>query len=87
MNNRPVLLVMRATDMHVAHPQTDWSYRCARCGQLVGVSPSGLRITSNYPEIELVCQVCGRGEFVSVQPAPGALAEARQSVVIRGRRP
>jgi hypothetical protein len=86
-SNRPMLLVMRAADMHRAHPQTDWSYCCARCGQPVGVAPSSMLMMRKYAEIELVCQVCDPGEAPFAQLVPGALAEIREAVTITRRLP
>lgn len=78
---KPVeLLVMRLADMVRVHPKQIVS-RCSKCGEAVGVYPSGQRIMKEYAllgGVKLVCQVC-RGEHDLTILAPGAMEEASES--------
>lgn len=72
------LLVMRLADMDVVHPQQITTV-CSRCGELVGVYPSGQQVMREYPRVKLICQVCRMpGPYMML--APGAELEPMQSV-------
>jgi hypothetical protein len=72
------LIVMRLADMKRVHP-LQITAQCSKCGETVGVYPSGQAIMRDYPgEIELVCQVCKPSGGIQV-PVPGALLEPFQS--------
>ena len=59
--SRPILLVARAADMLLIHPATDWSRTCERCGETVGIFPSGQKaIVDRAGNIEIVCDICAR---------------------------
>jgi len=77
-----MLVVMRQDRMTKAHPKTDWTRRCARCREPVGIFPSGQRLLRGQPDAEIVCDVCA-GDTTSVMLAgtmlPGAREEARES--------
>jgi DNA-directed RNA polymerase subunit RPC12/RpoP len=79
---KQVLIVMRTADMVVVHPLTDFSRKCARCGEEVGIYPSGQAVIGRFgKKTEIVCNYCIGAEQVSgAQPAPGALSEAGQSI-------
>lgn len=77
---KPILIVMRLADMERVHPEqiTD---KCARCGEVVAVYPSGQRImreTAMLGGVELVCHIC-RPSAAMMVPVPGALDEAKES--------
>jgi hypothetical protein len=72
-----ILMVMRADDMLVAHPQTDYSHVCSQCGEQVGIYPSGQRILKT-DKATIICNRCHAPDQTS-QPAPGALDEVGQS--------
>lgn len=80
MKHKPILIVMRLADMENRHPEqvTD---KCSRCGEAVGVYPSGQKImkeTALLGGVDLVCQIC-RDPGTLMIPAPGALDEALES--------
>jgi hypothetical protein len=52
------LIVMRLVDMHRIHPQQDNSHVCSRCGERVGVYPSGQAVLRERPSVVLVCVPC-----------------------------
>jgi hypothetical protein len=52
------LVTMRLVDMSMVHPAQDNSRVCSRCGQQVGIYPSGQGILRNNPNIKIVCAVC-----------------------------
>jgi hypothetical protein len=73
------LLVMRLEDMTYTHPDQDNSYFCNRCRHQVGIYPSGQRMIRQFPEIEIICQICADKEKIDknmiVESAPGAIEE------------
>ena len=77
----PILIVMRLANMRRVHPQQDNSRTCKRCGESVGVYPSGQHIIAHCPETELVCDVCfERVDCDVLMLAPGAAIEPFESV-------
>jgi hypothetical protein len=71
------LIVMRLADMTRVHPHQDESRVCSRCGERVGIYPSGQRALAAVPDLEIVCHVCcdpGIGLL-----APGAETEPFES--------
>jgi hypothetical protein len=84
MSESPLLFVMRVDLMTRVHPQADFSHVCARCGERVGIYPSGQKILRKYPKAEIVCNVCALGvardEILLIERLPGAEREARESV-------
>lgn len=77
------LIVMRSADMALVHPQTDFSHQCSQCAAEVGIYPSGQAIIRRFgtKRMRILCSRCVDARQVSIaQPAPGALAEVRQSV-------
>lgn len=75
-----VLLVMCADDMHVAHPETDFSRTCPDCGEQVGIYPSGQQVLRRHKNVKLVCNRCAPPGSGFGQPAPGAEVEPLQSI-------
>jgi hypothetical protein len=73
----PELVCMRLKDMTRIHPHQISSH-CSRCGEEIGIFPSGQRIMKQYPGIKLVCQEC-RGHYDVTYLAPGALTEPFES--------
>jgi len=73
----PILIVMRLADMTLVHPE-QITGRCARCGHVIAIYPSGQRVLRQSPSTEIVCQVCQPPEGF-VQLAPGAELEPLQS--------
>jgi hypothetical protein len=71
---------MRLAGMHFKHPD-QITRVCERCGQDVGVYPSGQEVLAEYPGAEIICDVCYQGtgsEFGPPAVAPGAKAEAEE---------
>lgn len=75
------LIVMRLRDMKRVHPQMRSEFNCSKCGEQVGIYPSGQSvIQSNGREnVEIVCGVCN-GPALLGALAPGALQEPFESV-------
>ncbi|MCA1452097.1 hypothetical protein I6F35_02570 [Bradyrhizobium sp. BRP22] len=67
------LIVMRLADMIRVHPD-QITGRCSKCGEEVGIYPSGQRVMQELPDVELVCQVC-RPPEPDAMLAPGAELE------------
>ena len=76
------LLVMRLADMVRVHPQQDNSRTCDRCGEQVGIYPSGQEVLRKNPSTEIVCSVCAEQDPPPTLQAlaPGALHEPFESV-------
>jgi hypothetical protein len=76
---RPIdLVVMRLADMLLVHPQQDNSRVCSRCGDQVGIYPSGQDILARHPDTIITCSACA-GPLGPAVLAPGALEEPFQS--------
>lgn len=73
----PDLIVMRLVDMKRVHPD-QITAQCSKCGEAVGVYPSGQKVMREMPDIELICQVCKQPADVTLL-APGAELEPFQS--------
>lgn len=72
------LLVMRLSDMKVVHPDQILR-KCASCGYVVAVYPSGQRVLKEHPDTVLICSVC-KTPGKDTHLAPGAEIEPFQSV-------
>lgn len=71
------LITMRLADMKRVHPRMTTG-KCGRCGEVVGIYPSGQEAMKKWGGMEIVCTVCrpiGGGEFL----APGSIEEAWES--------
>jgi hypothetical protein len=71
------LITMRLADMRRVHPG-QITGRCGRCGEEVGIYPSGQEAMKKWKDVEIVCQVCrpiDGGEPL----VPGAEREAWES--------
>jgi hypothetical protein len=78
MTPAPHLLVMRLADMVRVHPN-QITAKCSRCGEKVGVYPSGQKVMREVPDIELVCQACNPNNYDVSLLAPGAEFEPFES--------
>jgi hypothetical protein len=58
------LVAMRLKDMWKMHPDQDNSRVCSRCGETVGVYPTGQRALEANPGAKIICAVCAN-------PQPG----------------
>jgi hypothetical protein len=75
--SKVALCVMRLADMWLTHPDMDTTHQCTRCGEAVGIYPSGMAIIARAKAVEIICQRCvTEAETRTARPAPGALAEA-----------
>ena len=52
-----MLIAMRLADMVRVHPHQVRGW-CSRCGEEVGIYPSGQKAMKQSPDIKVVCQVC-----------------------------
>lgn len=54
------LIVMRLRDMRRVHPQMRSEFNCSRCGEQVGIFPSGQSLIQSRgrENVEIVCGVC-----------------------------
>jgi hypothetical protein len=75
---------MRVVDMQRIHPHQDNSRFCSKCGERVGIYPSGQRALRVFPGMPIICAVCATKEHaanpdepVAIEPA-GPLAEIVQ---------
>ena len=83
MPHMAVLVVMRLANMRRVHPRQNDSRACSRCGERVGIYPSGQHVIAAHPGIEIVCEVCiQRAEVDAAFLAPGAKREASESVPV-----
>jgi hypothetical protein len=83
LSDTPVklLVVMRLGNMQRVHPGQDNSRTCARCGERVGIYPSGQQVIAAHPEFEIVCEICIERTHVDLTfLAPGAECERAESV-------
>jgi hypothetical protein len=80
------LVVMRLTDMHRVHPEQDNSHVCAKCGEQVGIYPSGQAVLkARANDIRILCSHCVAHPSVGIL-VRGAMEEPTQSVAaIRGK--
>ena len=79
------LVVMRLAEMHRIHPEQDDSRVCDKCGERVGIYPSGQAMLRRFPEARVVCSHCVEPTLVTVL-APGAEREPFESVNAKDRR-
>jgi len=77
------LVVMRLAEMHRIHPEQDNSRACVKCGERVGIYPSGQAMLRRFPEARVICSHCREPYLVTVL-APGAEREPFESVPARG---
>jgi hypothetical protein len=82
------LVAMRLADMTKWHPAQDNSRVCGKCGQPVGVYPSGQRILRLHPDVAIVCQVCVSKDKTPAECLPAApmaeiAQESRDSIEIK----
>ena len=73
------IAVMRLADMWRVHPQQDNSRVCAKCGEQVGIYPSGQEALRRFPAMRIVCVQCIEPHTREVL-VPGALDEPFESV-------
>lgn len=57
-----VLVAMRLVDMGKIHPYQDNSKACSRCGQRVGIYPSGQNALKANPGMTIICADCAMNE-------------------------
>jgi hypothetical protein len=74
------LIAMRLKDMLVVHPRQDNSRVCSRCGQQVGIYPSGQGVIARRPNTIIICQICTDPLDPNTHLASGALDEPFHSV-------
>ena len=72
------LIVMRLADMTRVHPDQILG-KCASCGHVVAIYPSGQLVIKQRPDTILTCQVC-KLPGPNAALAPGAELEPFESV-------
>lgn len=84
------LLTMRLTDMTRKHPDQDESRVCSRCRQQVAIYPTGQKLLNDFPDLEIVCNVCAVAEqtapLISISPIE-VLDEMLESVPAKKQQP
>jgi len=75
------LFVMRANEMLRVHPLTDWSHRCSKCNEPVGIYPSGQVVIEEQgtANVTIICNHC-QPRSIIMGLAPGALDDVRESI-------
>jgi hypothetical protein len=80
------LIVMRLAEMHRVHPRQDDSRVCSKCGERVGIFPSGQAVLQRDPTTQIFCHICyvnGEAPADIETMAPGAEGELSESVPAR----
>lgn len=72
---RHLVIAMQAVDMFVAHPDTDYTHVCSRCGATLGVYPSTIKLMKQQKNVVLICNRCQPN--AGYPPVPGAMDEVR----------
>lgn len=77
---RVLLYVMNLEDMVRVHPAMDTAHVCMKCGQRVGIYPSGQAVLKKFgsKRVDVVCNRCGTPPVGSLL-APGAEQELGES--------
>jgi hypothetical protein len=78
------LVTLRLVDMARVHPAQDNTRVCSRCGQQVGIYPSGQAILRDNPDVKVSCVQCamsarGTIESLAAAPWPVIVQESRDS--------
>jgi hypothetical protein len=73
--------VMRLAEMHQIHPRQDNSRVCAKCGERVGIYPSGQALLRRRRKVRILCNHCLE-PVGHVFLAPGAEHEPSESVPV-----
>lgn len=78
---KPMLVVMRLEDMWRRHPRQDNSRVCSKCGEKVGIYPSGQSALKADPTLAIVCNVCSepRGDDIPAAPIEDIIREIEES--------
>jgi hypothetical protein len=72
------LICMRLANMKRIHPKMTTDQVCSKCGEALGVYPSGQRALAAMPDLVLMCEVC-QPPGPGVVLAPGAELDAMES--------
>lgn len=56
------LVAMRLSDMWRMHPRQDNSRVCSKCGEAVGIYPSGQDAIRHNPGMKIICSRCAEAE-------------------------
>jgi hypothetical protein len=57
------LAAMRLVDMHRIHPSQDNSHVCSKCGERVGIYPTGQRVLKHNKGVKIICVVCAMKDY------------------------
>lgn len=72
-----MLICMRLTEMHRVHPD-QIEDKCSKCGETVGIYPSGQRVLKEVKNIAIFCNHCANPDYATL--APGAESESYESI-------
>lgn len=73
-----VLVAMRLADMTRMHPRQDDSRSCLKCGERVGIYPSGQAALQRYPGAIVMCVQCAKAEPAGENEPAGSWEDIRQ---------
>jgi hypothetical protein len=83
---RYTLLTMRLANMFVGHPDMVTDRVCPRCGETVGIYPSGQRLLAKKGNrVDLICEVCYGPVDDEARPLPGVERERAESRWLNAR--
>jgi DNA-directed RNA polymerase subunit RPC12/RpoP len=72
------LITMRLADMRRVHPN-QITGKCSRCGEEVGIYPSGQEALKKHKDLRIVCHICRPWDGTPEKLAPGAFEERWES--------
>ena len=71
---------MRLKDMWKVHPNQDSSRVCSKCGEAVGIYPSGQRVLQENPQAKIICAPCAKPQPSDESYPAGSLDEIRREM-------
>lgn len=73
-----VLVAMRLAEMTRMHPRQSNEHQCSKCGERVGIYPSGQAAIADNPRIKIICSRCAEAEPVAENEPAGSWDEIAQ---------
>lgn len=80
------LVVMRLKDMWNLHPDQDNSRVCSKCGEGVGIYPSGQNALARMPEMAIICAICANPQPGDEARPAGSWDEIKREIAESQRR-
>jgi hypothetical protein len=75
-----VLVAMRLKDMWKVHPDQDSSRVCSKCGEAVGIYPSGQNELAHRPDMKIICLPCSNPQPGDDVLSAGTLGEIKREL-------